>query len=65
MSITSYLRCSLWVIRPCQQKVGLTIVLQNIVLLSQCHMPLFLYDHIDTEDALEAYLIPDTDGYFV
>lgn len=60
MSITSYLRCSLWLIPPCQQKVGLTTVLQNVVLLSQCRMPVFLYTRTDTKDALEAYLIPDT-----
>lgn len=59
MSIPSYLRCSLWLMHPCQQKVCLTIVLQNIVLLSQYHMP-ELYAHTDTGDTLEAYLIPDT-----
>lgn len=60
MSITSHLRCSLWLIHPCQQKVGLTIVLQNTVLLSHYHMPVFLYAHTNTEDALGAYLTPDT-----
>lgn len=43
-----------------EQKADLTMVLQNVVLLSQCHMPVFFYAHTDTEDTLEAYLIPDT-----
>lgn len=60
MSINSYLRCSLWLMHLCQQENGLTIMLQNIVLRSQCHMPVFLYTRTGPEDALEDYLIPDT-----
>jgi len=35
---------------PCQQKAGLAVVLQNIVLLPRCHMPVFRCARTDTED---------------